>query len=96
MTVFHVDSEAVAHASTAAQATISRISSEVASLHTHLTNLQGSWSGSASEAFQVVVGQWHHTAARIDESLTSISQALNLAAQQYTEIESATANMFRL
>ena len=95
MPVFHVDSEAVQQASSAAQQSISRIQSEVMALHTQLSNLQGSWSGQAATAFQGVVNEWHLTAQRVDESLNSINHALSLAAQQYFEIEQATARMFR-
>lgn len=95
MPIFHVDSEAVSHTSAQAQQSIARIQSEVAALHTQLSNLQSSWSGSAATAFQTVVSQWHSTAARVDESLTSINQALAVAAQQYMDIEQATARMFR-
>jgi hypothetical protein len=42
-----------------------------------------------------VVTEWHLTARRVDESLSSINHALSIAAQQYTEIEMATARMFR-
>lgn len=95
MPVFHVDSDAVAHASSAAQQSIARIQAEVGTLHTQLSNLHSSWGGSAAEAFQAVVAEWHLTARRVDESLTSINQALNLAAQHYMDIEHATARMFR-
>lgn len=95
MPVFHVDSDAVAHASSAAQQSIARIQSEVVALHTQLTNLQSSWGGTAADAFQAVVTEWHLTARRVDESLSSINQALNLAAQHYMDIEQATARMFR-
>ena len=95
MPVFHVDSEAVQQASSAAQQSISRIQSEVMALHTQLSDLQGSWSGQAATAFQGVVSEWHLTAQRVDESLNSINHALSLAAQQYFEIEQATARMFR-
>jgi WXG100 family type VII secretion target len=95
MPLFHVDSEAVSHASANAQQSIARIQSEVTALHAQLTNLQSSWSGSAATAFQAVVAEWRSTAARVDESLTSINHALSLAAQQYMDIELATARMFR-
>lgn len=95
MPVFHVDSDAVAHASSAAQQSIARIQSEVVALHTQLTNLQSSWGGAAADAFQAVVTEWHLTARRVDESLNSINHALTLAAQQYMDIEQATARMFR-
>lgn len=95
MPMFHVDSDAVSTASAQAQQSIARIQSEVTALHAQLTNLQSSWSGSAATAFQAVVSEWHLTAQRVDESLTSINHALSLAAQHYMDIEQATARMFR-
>ena len=94
MPIFHVDSEAVTQASHAASNSITRIQSEVAALHAQLSNLQGSWSGSAASAFQAVVTEWHQTAQRLDASLTSINQALQHAAVTYQDVESATARMF--
>lgn len=95
MAIFHVDSDAVHHASSQAQQSIARIHSEVQSLHSQLTSLQSSWQGSAADAFQAVVTQWHHTAQQVDESLSSISHALSVAANQYLELEQSTARMFR-
>ncbi len=95
MPVFHVDSDAVSNASAQAHNSIARIQSEVIALHTQLSNLQGSWSGAAATAFQAVVSEWRTTAARVDESLNSINHALAVAAQQYMDIEQATARMFR-
>jgi early secretory antigenic target protein ESAT-6 len=95
MPTFHVDSDAVAHTSSAASASIARIQAEVAGLHSQLSNLQGSWSGAAASAFQAVVSEWHLTAQRVDENLTAIQQALTHAAATYQDIEAATARMFR-
>jgi WXG100 family type VII secretion target len=95
MPSFHVDSDVVTQTSSQAQQSIVRIQSEVQVLHSQLSNLQSSWRGSAADAFQAVVAEWHLTARRVDESLSSINHALSIAAQQYTEIEMATARMFR-
>jgi early secretory antigenic target protein ESAT-6 len=95
MPMFHVDSDAVAHTSSTASASITRIQAEVAALHSQLSNLQGSWTGAAASAFQAVVSEWHLTAQRVDENLTSIQQALTHAANTYQDIEAATARMFR-
>jgi WXG100 family type VII secretion target len=73
---------------------ISRIQSEVAGLHSQLTNLQGSWSGQAATAFSGVVADWKVTQQRVEESLAAINQALGQAGQQYADIESANARLF--
>jgi WXG100 family type VII secretion target len=95
MPVFHVDSDAVTQASHAASSSIGRIQTEVAVLHAQLSNLQGSWSGTAATAFQGVVTEWHQTAQRLDASLSSINLALQHAAATYQDVESATARMFQ-
>jgi early secretory antigenic target protein ESAT-6 len=94
MTRYQVDSDEVLGASTAVRATISRIQSESASLQSQLVNLQNSWSGQASVAFQGLALDWKATQNRVDETLGAVSQALSVAAQQYAEIEAANARLF--
>lgn len=94
MTRFHVDSDAVATATANVRATIGRIQGEVGAMQAQLSELQGSWSGSAAAAFQSVVGEWRATQQRVEESLSSIAAALGHAGQQYSEIEAANARMF--
>ena len=94
MTRYQVDSDEVLGASSAVRATISRIQSESASLHSQLVNLQNSWRGQASAAFQGLALDWKSTQHRVDETLGAVSQALNVAGQQYAEIEAANARLF--
>jgi WXG100 family type VII secretion target len=95
MTRYSVDSDAVLAATTAVQASIGRIQSEVASLRGRLGDLQSSWGGQASIAFQSVVTDWTATQQRVEESLAAISGALGHAGRQYAEIEEANARLFR-
>ena len=94
MTQFRVDSEAVAHATSTVQASVTRIQGEVALLRTQLSDLQASWSGPAATAFQGTVDAWHQTQIRVEESLTQLSQTLGVAARQYAEMEIATTRLF--
>lgn len=94
MTRYQVDSEAVVAATSSARATVARIQAEVTGLHGQLTSLQGSWTGQAASAFQGVVSDWHAVQQRVEESLTAISHALGIAAQQYAEIEASNARLF--
>lgn len=94
MTRYQVDSDAVVSASGAVHGSIGRIQAEVAALHGHLTNLEGSWSGQAATAFQSVVADWKATQQRVEESLAALNSALGHAAQQYADIELANARMF--
>jgi early secretory antigenic target protein ESAT-6 len=94
MTRYQVDSDEVLGASSAVRATISRIQSESSSLQGQLVNLQNSWSGQASTAFQGLALDWKATQNRVDETLGAVSQALTMAGQQYAEIEAANARLF--
>lgn len=94
MTRYQVDSEAVLGATNAVRTTIGRIQAEVGGLHGQLLSLQGSWSGQAANAFQSVVTEWGKTQQRVEESLTTINQALAQAGQQYAEIEQHNARLF--
>ena len=94
MTRYQVDSEAVTAATSSARASVGRIQAEVSGLHNQLTSLQGSWTGQASSAFQVVVSDWKAVQERVEQSLSSISHALGQAAQQYAEIEASNARLF--
>ncbi|CAN5459913.1 WXG100 family type VII secretion target [soil metagenome] len=83
MTRYQVDSEAVLAATSAAKSTIGRIQGEVGALHGQLTNLQGSWTGSAASAFQGAVAEWKGLEQRVEEVLGAMSTALGPAGQQY-------------
>ncbi|CAN5181880.1 hypothetical protein BH11ACT2_BH11ACT2_20570 [soil metagenome] len=71
-----------------------RISAEASTLHAQLTNLQGSWTGSAATAFQTVVTEWNATQKRVEESIGAINGALNTAGIQYAETEAQNARLF--
>ena len=94
MTRFQVDSEAVAQTTAQVHAAMGRIQNDVALLHGRLVELQGSWSGQASTAFQGVVGDWQATQRRVEESLASINQALAQAGRTYAEVEAQNARLF--
>ena len=51
MSTFTVDSDAVLAATSTIRATGDRVQSETTAMLGHLTQLQGSWTGSASVAF---------------------------------------------
>ena len=95
MTTFQVDSDAVLGATGSIQASMERLSSESSSMLGQLVNLQGSWTGSASSAFQSVVAEWRATQQRVEESLGTIGHALGTVAQQYAEAELSNTGLFR-
>jgi early secretory antigenic target protein ESAT-6 len=94
MTHFSVDSEQVLAANVNIQNTISRLSAEADSLLAQLQNLQGSWTGVASNSFQELVVGWRATAATVDSQLGELGAALGVAAAQYAEIEYANQRLF--
>ena len=94
MTRFTVDSEAVDSAAAQITATVSRLQSDVTSLHGQLDALQGVWTGAAAIAFQGVVLQWRTTQTGVEQVLSSIDRALRVAGQQYVETELANARLF--
>ncbi|NBX23203.1 MAG: WXG100 family type VII secretion target [Microbacteriaceae bacterium] len=94
MTQFHVDSDAVAHATATVAGSVHRIQAEVSTLRSQLSELQASWSGPAANAFQSTVDAWHQTQLRVEESLSTLNTALATAARHYAEMEIATTRLF--
>jgi len=95
MTAFSVDSDHVFSATSAIRATGERVQGDTASLLAQLTQLQGSWTGGASVAFQGVIERWRAAQRELDAALADISTALAAAGQQYAQAELSAAGMFR-
>jgi 6 kDa early secretory antigenic target len=95
MAVFSVDSDAVLATTAAVRGTIDRLQGETQAMLTQLTQLQATWTGSASVAFHTVVDQWRVTQRQVEDSLAGINAALAAAARQYSEAEQVTTSLFR-
>ncbi|MBO9627377.1 MAG: WXG100 family type VII secretion target [Microbacterium sp.] len=95
MSVFTVDTDAVQSAQGAARATVERVRADSSTLMSQLGQLQGSWTGSASQAFQVCAEQWHGAQLHMEQVLESISTALGSAATQYSDADQYSASLFR-
>ncbi|PCE14751.1 type VII secretion protein [Microbacterium sp. SZ1] len=95
MSVITVDTEAVGAAHTAALATMERLHVEAATLMSQLTQLQSSWVGNASSAFQSCVEQWRGGQLNLEQTLESIGHSLGSAATQYAEADQFSASLFR-
>ncbi len=95
MSVFTVDTDAVYAAHSAARATMDRLQSESAALMSQLVQLQSTWTGSASAAFQSCVEQWRAAQAHVEQVLGSIGLALGSAATQYADADQFSASLFR-
>ncbi|ALJ19657.1 WXG100 family type VII secretion target [Microbacterium sp. No. 7] len=95
MPVYSVDSDAVLAATSAVRATSDRLQADTATMLGQLTQLQSSWTGGASVAFQSVVERWRAAQRDLDAALADINLALTAAGQQYAQTELAAAGMFR-
>lgn len=95
MSVFTVDTEAVEAAHGAARATIERLRSESATLMAQLRQLQSSWAGDASNAFQSCAEQWQGAQLHVEQVLESIGGSLGSAAVQYADADRYSASLFR-
>ncbi len=95
MAVFSVDSDAVLSSTAAVRGTIDRLQAESNAMLAQLTQLQASWTGAASAAFQGVVEQWRATQRTVEECLAGINAALSLAGRQYADAEQASMSLFR-
>ena len=95
MSVFTVDTDAVHAANRAARATMERLQSGSAALMAQLTQLQSSWTGSASLAFQQCSEQWRGAQLHVEQVLASIGTALGSAASQYADADQYSASLFR-
>lgn len=95
MAIFSIDSDAVAGATAAIRATAGRIESDTGAMMAQLTQLQGSWTGTAALAFQAVVERWRVAQREVEAALGDIGSALDAAGQQYLHAEATAAGMFR-
>ncbi|WP_243224636.1 WXG100 family type VII secretion target [Microbacterium sp. CIAB417] len=95
MSVFSVDTDAVNTATAAARGTVERLQAESTALAAQLTQLQSSWTGNASAAFQACGEQWRAAQLHVEQVLSSISTALGTAAAQYADADQYSASLFR-
>lgn len=95
MATFSVDSDAVMTATGAIRATGERLQAETAAMLGQLTQLQGSWTGSAAVAFQSVVDRWRGAQRELEGALGDIGTALAHVGDQYAQTELAATTLFR-
>lgn len=95
MTAYSVDSDAVFTATASVRGTIDRVQADTSAMLAQLTQLQSSWTGSASLAFQGVIDQWRVTQRHVEDSLAGINAALTSAGRQYVEAEQLSVSLFR-
>lgn len=96
MTRYQVDSDIVMGTTASVRARLESIRADVDAMMHQLTELQSTWTGEASNAFQGVVTDWRGTQRRVEESAVQITTALARAGTQYSEIERSNADLFRI
>lgn len=94
--IFRVDTDRIATASADIRRISGSIDSEVRAMMARLTDLQGSWQGSAATNFAALSDEWRRTQEQVRTSLDNISEALSVAGQQYASAEQANSTMFRV
>lgn len=95
MAVYSVDSDAVLAATANMRSAIDRVQAENQAMLTHLVQLQSSWTGAASTAFQSLIDQWRAAQRHVDDVVLGINGALGVAGRQYAEAEQASVGLFR-
>lgn len=91
---FQVDSEAVALAANQTRACAEEVSGQVSAMMANLVNLQATWTGTASGAFEALAQQWRATQATVEDNLRQISLQLDTASQTYAQAEANAASLF--
>lgn len=91
---YEVDSAQVAQAAASARASGAAVHAEVEAMLRHLLDLQGTWRGAAAATFEGVLAQWRATQVQVEAALDQISLALDGAARQYAEAETAATRLF--
>lgn len=95
MVQFNVDSGEVLQGALSARRHGDAIRNEVQTMTALLTQMEQSWRGGASAAFQTALGQWRTTQQQVEASLAALARALDSAARQYAEVEGANARLFQ-
>lgn len=94
MTQFLVDPNRIHDGNAQIQATIARLQQEITALQAQLLAMQDSWQGLASNSFQELFQRWKVTSDLVESQLGQLGQALAMAANQYSETESANQRLF--
>ena len=95
MAIVQIDTDELLAKSRQVETSVGRLQTEVNTMESHLRQLEGTWKGQASENFQTLLSEWRAVQARVEESLSSIREAMSQAATQYLNTETSNASMFR-
>ncbi|MBP2437227.1 WXG100 family type VII secretion target [Microbacterium amylolyticum] len=95
MAQFTVDSTQILATQSEVQAASERLRAEVAFLMGKVHQLESSWQGGASQAFQGLAAEWQVVHLQVEEALQSIARRLQVAGTGYQQVEMDVANIFR-
>ncbi len=94
MSVYSVDTAAVADTATRVRGRIATIQTEVDAMQADLTTLQSSWTGAASTSMAGCASDWHLTQLQVQSSLDDIGSALDQSALSYEDAENTNNGRF--
>ena len=94
MSRFEVDSGQVEAAAARARHSAAAIHGEVAGMMTQLVDLESTWRGTAATSFAAVAQEWRTTQQIVEQSLTQITEALDIAARTYATAEADAQGLF--
>ena len=85
---------AVNEAAMDADGVASQIAQQLGDLKAYLAPLVASWSGEASADFQALQAKWDSSATDLNQVLHQMSQALRIAADNYSNTERANKQIW--
>jgi WXG100 family type VII secretion target len=91
-----VDPDALAEWSAHARRIGTRLDTRLAALDDGLGPLAGTWNGAAADAFAAGRGQWRRAADGLLDTLTSLTELVDTAHDNYVSASSANARIWRL
>jgi 6 kDa early secretory antigenic target len=89
-----VDTEAVTGASANVQQTFDQFEQALTALNGRITALEAEYQGPDGQSLQALFAEYHAQAQALNTTLQRIGQAMNTAAQNYTETNAANVRMF--
>ena len=95
MAQFTVDSDSLLHGKAELAQGSDRLRGDVLFIMGRVQQLESTWQGSASQAFQGIAAEWHSLHLQVEQALENLAQRLELAGVGYQQVEHDVAGMFR-
>lgn len=94
MTIFSVDTQAVADTAQRTRMRMSTIQAEVDAMNGDIAALGACWTGGAAGSMSACAADWHVTQLHVQSSLELIGQALDASALTYDDAETSNLSRF--